>query len=73
MYRLTVTSALLVILPIAVGVMPPKMQSRRMVFWGACIIGFVFGLLFTSNAYHVKNAYMNLLASPNTIALIGIA
>lgn len=49
------------------------MLSKKSFFWGGSLVGVLLGLFFTSNAYHIKNAYIALIEAPNVFLLIGIA
>lgn len=46
--------------------------SKNIHFWLSMVLAFLLGIYFTSNAYHIGNAYMSILSGPSILLIIGL-
>jgi hypothetical protein len=68
----TISTTLLVLWTVVAGTLLCGAMSRKVALWSSVIVAIIFGLLFTSGAYHVRNAYLSLFSSPSILVILGL-
>src|SRR4030066_749738 len=66
-----IAAAVLVLWTVLAGTFLFGTASQKLAFWGSVAVAFIIGVLFTSGAFHIRNAFLNPLLS-RSWALIGI-
>ncbi|MHB1402385.1 MAG: hypothetical protein ACYCWB_08305 [Thiobacillus sp.] len=68
-----IAAAFLVLWTVLAGTLLFGTASQKLAFWGSVAVAFIIGVLFTSGAFHIRNAFLNPLLSRSwALICIGI-
>lgn len=64
-----IAAALLILWTVLAGTLLFGASSQKLAFWGAVAVALIIGVLFTSGAYHIRNAFLNPLVSRSWVLM----